>query len=129
MKKSILVLSFAFMAIASVTFTACKNSPKPTENAETTEQVAVAEYQCPMKCEGEKTYAEMGTCPECKMDLKQIHKDSNIQIAVETFQCPMKCEGDKTYAEMGTCPECKMDLKVLAADTHEHDHSHDGHTH
>jgi protein SCO1/2 len=29
-------------------------------------------YQCPMKCEGEKTYAEIGTCPVCKMDLKSI---------------------------------------------------------
>ncbi len=26
-------------------------------------------YQCPMKCEGDKTYAEKGSCPKCKMDL------------------------------------------------------------
>lgn len=26
-------------------------------------------YYCPMKCEGEKTYAEAGSCPECGMDL------------------------------------------------------------
>ncbi len=27
------------------------------------------EYQCPMKCEGEKTYMEAGKCPKCNMDL------------------------------------------------------------
>ncbi len=132
MKKSILSLSFAFMAIAGVTFTACENSPKPAENSEATEateKMAAAEYQCPMKCEGEKTYAEMGTCPECGMDLKQIHKDSNIQMAMATYQCPMKCEGDKTYAEMGACPECGMDLKSTKSEASEEEHNHEGHNH
>ena len=32
----------------------------------------LAPYQCPMKCEGEKEYAEKGSCPICKMDLKSI---------------------------------------------------------
>jgi len=26
-------------------------------------------YQCPMKCEGEKTYEEPGNCPVCNMHL------------------------------------------------------------
>ena len=26
-------------------------------------------YQCPMKCEGEKTYEEPGICPVCNMHL------------------------------------------------------------
>ena len=29
-------------------------------------------YQCPMQCEGDKTYTEDGSCPVCKMDLKPI---------------------------------------------------------
>lgn len=29
-------------------------------------------YQCPMKCEAEKTYEAEGTCPVCKMDLKPM---------------------------------------------------------
>lgn len=30
-------------------------------------------YQCPMKCEGaEKTYDKPGTCPLCKMELKEV---------------------------------------------------------
>lgn len=28
------------------------------------------EYYCPMKCEGEKTYLEKGSCPVCSMNLK-----------------------------------------------------------
>lgn len=76
-KKSVLIfLSFAFMAIASVTFTACKNSPKPSEKSVATEQVAVLEYQCPMKCEGDKTYSKIGSCPECGMDLVLLKEKS-----------------------------------------------------
>jgi hypothetical protein len=29
-------------------------------------------YQCPMKCEGEKTYDQLGTCPVCNMKLAPV---------------------------------------------------------
>lgn len=29
-------------------------------------------YQCPMKCEGDKTYSAPGRCPKCGMDLKEV---------------------------------------------------------
>jgi len=29
-------------------------------------------YQCPMKCEGEKTYAQTGKCPSCGMELAEV---------------------------------------------------------
>jgi PHP family Zn ribbon phosphoesterase len=29
-------------------------------------------YQCPMKCEREKTYDKLGKCPKCGMDLKGV---------------------------------------------------------
>jgi uncharacterized Fe-S radical SAM superfamily protein PflX len=29
-------------------------------------------YQCPMKCEGEKTYDQPGTCPVCNMKLAPV---------------------------------------------------------
>ncbi len=29
-------------------------------------------YQCPMKCEGEKTYNEPGDCPICNMHLAPV---------------------------------------------------------
>lgn len=48
-----------------------------TEHDETKEHdhesdMAMAAYQCPMKCEDDKTYAEEGSCPVCKMDLKKV---------------------------------------------------------
>lgn len=29
-------------------------------------------YQCPMRCEGDKTYKEPGNCPVCNMHLAPI---------------------------------------------------------
>ena len=29
-------------------------------------------YQCPMKCEGEKTYDTAGKCPQCGMDMEKV---------------------------------------------------------
>lgn len=34
------------------------------------QKYVAAIYQCPMKCEGEKTYAQAGKCPKCGMNLK-----------------------------------------------------------
>ncbi|MEO8150248.1 MAG: acetolactate decarboxylase [Bacteroidia bacterium] len=44
-------------------------------------------YECPMKCEGDKTYNSPGKCPVCGMDLKKVEvkpakaKTSNVKIA------------------------------------------------
>jgi hypothetical protein len=35
-------------------------------------QMAAVKYQCPMKCEGEKTYDAAGKCPMCQMDMKEV---------------------------------------------------------
>ncbi len=43
-----------------------------TEETTVTEETALAAYQCPMKCEQEKSYAEKGNCPVCKMELKEL---------------------------------------------------------
>jgi transcription initiation factor IIE alpha subunit len=29
-------------------------------------------YQCPMRCEGEKTYDKPRKCPKCGMDLQDV---------------------------------------------------------
>lgn len=34
--------------------------------------ISAVKYQCPMKCEGEKTYDTAGQCPLCKMDMKEV---------------------------------------------------------
>lgn len=31
-----------------------------------------AAFQCPMKCEGEKTYAKAGKCPKCDMAMAEV---------------------------------------------------------
>lgn len=74
-------ISFFLTMVVLVVITSCGNKtsnqqPEPS----TTEQTAVdttgasqpvaAVYQCPMKCEGEKTYDKPGKCPKCSMDLK-----------------------------------------------------------
>lgn len=33
---------------------------------------SISSYQCPMKCEGAKTYEQPGTCPVCGMELEGI---------------------------------------------------------
>lgn len=80
MKKSI----FVFVAIFSFTvfFTACNETKKEEakeeinmENHEghdhSSEKMASNVYQCPMDCEKGKTYEVAGSCPVCKMDLKE----------------------------------------------------------
>lgn len=46
-------------------------------------ETAKVEYQCPMKCEGEKVYSEMGSCPVCKMDLRPLSKASKKVLSDE----------------------------------------------
>jgi len=80
MKKQIFALSVILLITLGMTSCGSKSSTQQTESP-TTEQMAVdtsltpdeslaVVYQCPMKCEGEKTYDKPGKCPKCKMDLK-----------------------------------------------------------
>lgn len=41
----------------------------------TQSQAEEVHYQCPMKCEGEKTYNAPGSCPVCKMDLLKLENE------------------------------------------------------
>ena len=70
--KPILILFLGLLSLAS-----CKNK---AESSIAKEETAV--YQCPMKCEGEKTYHEAGSCPICKMDLKLISELSPKVLAL-----------------------------------------------
>ncbi len=111
------------MAIAIFSFSAADaqiSKKKIKTKTEKTEK----HYQCPMKCEGEKTHHKNGKCPVCNMQMKAV-KASNANAAV--YQCPMKCEGDKTYAKAGKCPKCEMDLKKVTAK--KATDGHDGHNH
>ena len=52
----------------------CKDTSKKTEEIT---------YQCPMKCEGEKTFSEPGSCSVCKMDLQPISEQTSKKIAAD----------------------------------------------
>ena len=68
MKKSILLLlQFAF----AIVLFSCGSSNK-TASPETV-------YQCPMKCESEKTYDKPGQCPVCKMDLAVLNSSDSAK--------------------------------------------------
>lgn len=72
MKKNILKFAVAAV-IGTFTLVACgggKNHEEATETS--TDEISAATYACPMKCEGEKTYTEAGSCPECGMDLTVV---------------------------------------------------------
>lgn len=94
MKKTILSLGMAaFFVVGSATFIGCGNAENNEsehmehmdgehhEHAEGDDHdhsamemsdEEHAQYQCPMKCEGDKTYDEAGECPKCGMDLKEV---------------------------------------------------------
>ena len=58
------ILIFSIFLSLSFWLSSCGNESKTSE--------AEAVYQCPMKCEGEKTYTHSGICPVCKMDLELV---------------------------------------------------------
>lgn len=72
MKFLVIFLTTLFLTTIFTDCTAQKNKSVKT---------ATASYQCPMKCEGEKTYDKPGTCPVCKMDLRKIGNKKTSVIA------------------------------------------------
>jgi len=90
MKKTILILSLAILAVFSIT--AYVVTPKQVDEKK-------VEYTCPMH--PEVISDKPGQCPKCGMDLV-------IKVAKVEFTCPMHPEviSDKP----GKCPKCGMDL-------------------
>jgi len=64
--KNIKYIALLFIAISN--FTSCNTKQSNKEN--------IITYQCPMKCEGEKTFNEPASCSVCKMDLKPVASQS-----------------------------------------------------
>jgi len=61
MKK--LIASATIVLLMMGSFSSCSNS-----------STQAATYQCPMKCEGDKTYDKPGKCGVCGMDLEEVKK-------------------------------------------------------
>ena len=69
MKKVLFILALGALGACSDTTQSTTESSGPPAVERVANQ---KQYACPMKCEGDKTYAEAGTCPVCKMDLKEV---------------------------------------------------------
>ena len=73
MKKIILV--FVVIFTVSFIFISCKSDKKQEKKEQVTSDkkqgVEKVKYQCPMKCEKEKTYDKEGKCPICEMKLRK----------------------------------------------------------
>lgn len=77
MKTTITLATFALMF-----FLAACGGDKQEQQQDPTQQEMKQDsesttYYCPMKCEGEKTYPEMGSCPVCGMDLVETEADAD----------------------------------------------------
>lgn len=110
------------MAVAIFSFNAA-DAQTIKKKSKTKKENAAMHYQCPMKCEGEKTYHKNGKCPVCNMQMKAVKAPAETAA----YQCPMKCEADKTYASAGKCPVCKMNLTKM--DAKKTADNHEGHNH
>lgn len=58
------ILKYGLVMILIATLGACNNKKKS--------QPTAVLYQCPMHCEGDKTYDAPGSCPVCTMDLVAV---------------------------------------------------------
>lgn len=68
---------FLSVFVIALTLASCNSN----KSDKTSDELAV--YQCPMQCEGDKTYSEAGSCPVCKMDLQPIEKQSSTELDTE----------------------------------------------
>lgn len=76
MKKQIITITLLLTLTIFMTSCGGKNADNKTDKT-TTEQTENQKYQCPMKCEGEKTYDKQGKCPVCNMDLEQVKSNTS----------------------------------------------------
>ncbi len=69
-------------------FMSC-NETKKEVKAEAAEHnhsddMAMFTYQCPVKCEGDKTYTEAETYPTCKINFKKVEATNDADKAEES---------------------------------------------
>ncbi|MDO9276379.1 MAG: heavy metal-binding domain-containing protein [Lutibacter sp.] len=124
-----LKINLVVLLVLTINFAHSQETAKAQEKAKMNQvQTEKAAYACPMKCEGEKTYDQPGSCPKCKMDLKKMEtKTSSMKMKMDqskmkqdqmekaAYACPMHAavKSDKP----GACPKCGMDLKKMEMKT------------
>lgn len=72
--KTIKLLTVVTLFASALSFTACSEGGKHSDSQDNN-QIEAAVYHCPMKCEGDKTYSEEGSCPVCEMDLVVVEDE------------------------------------------------------
>lgn len=82
------------------------DQPLHSRDLKELEQPGTARYYCPMRCEGDKTYAQPGDCPVCGMHLKKEEVYSSRKSVIYT--CPMHPQIKQDHP--GSCPICGMEL-------------------
>jgi len=99
-----------FLLTSLFLFNSCSNS---------TIDKSKTEYQCPMKCEGEKTYEQKGKCPVCSMELKSTNAsietikaddDFILEESIFNLTSKWKTQNDETIE----LKELKGDVLVIA---------------
>jgi|TARA_B110000967_G_scaffold135027_1_gene137855 hypothetical protein len=113
MKKVLFTVTIAAALVLVFTAISCKSeAKKETEENKTEvvkEEMAKATYQCPMKCEGDKTYDAPGKCPVCKMDLKEVEGkakshlkegEDDVKKDVEKADADVKKEYEKLKGDV-----------------------------
>ena len=83
--KPLTIFMTAALAILSISLFA-HSSSKDNVKIQEAKIISDTVYQCPMKCEGDKTYDKAGKCPICNMNLKA----KIIPVATTQNQYPMK---------------------------------------
>src|SRR5665811_1659360 len=82
MKK---IAHILFLLIFFATLVSCQTKKK--------DDLAVIEYQCPMKCEGDKIFDQPGNCAVCKMDLQPLEikiKETDEISDLSIYNLPSK---------------------------------------
>lgn len=74
-------------------------------------------YQCPMKCEGDKTYTKPGKCPVCGMTLQKAETAShntNIRCICGEDNCNGQCvsESQSSFEELNLKNRISTDISV-----------------
>src|SRR5258708_14741986 len=90
MKKIIAIMCIAALVIT--TTVRAQTAVSKNEKMEVSkERIA---YQCPMNCEGEKTYEKPGKCPVCGMNLKEVHlANTSYSQNITTYNTSVKIIG------------------------------------
>ena len=64
------------MCASSLIISCSSKTNKEQDNSTISPEQKTALYQCPMQCEGDKTYDKPGKCPVCGMDLQPVESKS-----------------------------------------------------